>query len=69
VFEKCEYRSNFKFVSRLDSQVVASELLGAKRVTARNISGFQAVHKPTRSLRRRSMSEGIGYDVSLGLPL
>ena len=42
-----------------------SKLLSTERIAARNISRFQAGHKPTRALSRRAMGERIRHHISL----
>jgi hypothetical protein len=56
-------------LSMLRGSDVLSDLLSSKCVAARDLSRFQAGHKPTGSLSRSAVSKCIGYDVTLGPPL
>jgi hypothetical protein len=40
---------------------VSSNLLGAKGVATRNLSGFQAGQEPTRALRRSTVGKCVGH--------
>jgi hypothetical protein len=48
---------------------VSSNLLGAKGVATRNLSGFQAGQEPTGALRRSTVGKCVGHYVALSSPL
>src|SRR6185295_6207817 len=47
----------------------ASQLARLERVAARHGAGLQSVREPASPLRRRAMSEAVGDNVALALPL
>jgi hypothetical protein len=54
---------------RCARDIVSSNLLGTKRIAIRDLSGFQAGHKPASPLCRSTVGECVGHNVTLSSPL